>query len=84
MSDNPTQALQAACEAGREAEVMHLLHTHNHSPDLQLLDGHCLSLAALGGHLGIVENLLHQNEYLPPVDGQVPVVLGGLRQNVWI
>ena len=71
MNDNPTQALQAACEAGHEADLLRLLHTHKHSPALQLLNSSCLSLAARGGHLGIVEILLHQNDYLPPAHGQV-------------
>ena len=71
MSNTPMKALQEACEAGREAEVRRLLQTHKHSSALKLLNSSCLSLAARGGHLGVVEVLLSQNDYLPPADGQV-------------
>ena len=83
MNDNPTQALQAACtacEAGHEADLLHLLHNHKHSSALQLLNSSCLSLAARGGHLGIVEILLQQNDYLPPADGQV----GSVEMCEWV
>ena len=52
-----------------------LLQTQKHSSALQLLNSSCLSLASRGGHLGIVEVLLHQNEYLPPADGKVGSVI---------
>ena len=80
MSNSPIKALQAACEAGHEAEVRRLLQTHKHSSALQLLNSSCLSLAARGGHLGIVEVLLRQNDYLPPADGKV----GSVRMCEWM
>ena len=81
MSNSPIKALQAACEAGHEAEVRRLLQTHKHSSALQLLNSSCLSLAARGGHLGIVEVLLRQNDYLlPPADGKV----GSVRMWEWM